>query len=277
VWVLSRLAEPTGARTSLDPLAELWRERRLLRALVVRDLRTRYAGSSVGLMWAVANPLLQIVILTLVFSYVLQIRLRLPADAPFPIVLAWGLFPWIGLQDGLARATTALVDGGVLIKRMSFRPGVLIAQAVLAAALQQAVALCILTLVMPLVGVTLRPPLALCLVPFGVQIVLMLGAGWILGVLHVYFRDTAQVVVAALQAWFYLTPIVYTLETAPESLQYLLLVNPLCGIIETFRALALSAPVPWGAFAWSVVAAGLVVAVGARALARAQDEVADLV
>lgn len=274
---LSRLAEPSGSRTTLDPLGELWRERRLLAALVVRDLRTRYAGSSVGLIWAVANPLLQIVILTLVFSYVLDVRLRLPADAPFPIVLAWGLFPWIGLQDGLARATTSLVDGGVLIKRMSFKPGVLIAQTVLAAAVQQAVALAILAFVMPLAGVAVRPSLALCLLPFGVQIGLMLGVGWILGVMHVYFRDTAQVVVAALQAWFYLTPIVYTLETAPEVLQRLLLVNPLCGIIETFRALALSTPVPWGAFAWSVCAAGLAVAAGTRALSRARDEVADLV
>lgn len=258
-------------------LAELWQARRLLGTLVLRDLRTRYAGSSVGLVWAVANPLLQIVILTLVFSYVLEIRMRLPASAPFPIVLAWGLFPWIGLQDGLARSTTALVDGGVLIKRMSFRPGVLIAQAVLASALQQAVALAILAAVMPLAGVPLSAGVALCALPFLVQICLMLGFGWILGVTHVYFRDTAQVVVAALQAWFYLTPIVYTLETAPETLQRLLLVNPLCGIIETFRAFALGGPVPWGAFAWSTVAAGLAVAAGSRVLSRARDEVADLV
>jgi ABC-type polysaccharide/polyol phosphate export permease len=265
------------ARARPDPVSEIWRERRLLGVLVLRDVRTRYAGSSVGLLWAVANPLLQIVILTLVFSYVLEIRLRLPANAPFPIVLAWGLFPWIGLQDGLARATTAIVDGGILIKRMSFRPGILIAQTVFAAALQQAIALGILALAMPLAGVAVGPGLLLCLLPFAVQVCLMIGVGWILGEFQVYLRDTAQVVVAALQAWFYLTPIVYTLETAPETLQRLLLINPLCGIIETYRAFALGGPVPWAAFAWSTVAAVAAVLAGGRVLSRARDEIADLV
>jgi lipopolysaccharide transport system permease protein len=85
------------------------------------------------------------------------------------------------------------------------------------------------------------------------------------------------VVVAALQAWFYLTPIVYTLKTAPENLQRLLLVNPLCGIVETFRAFALGGPVPWLALGWSAVAGVLALAGGARVLSRARGEIADLV
>ena len=258
-------------------LAELWRERDLLRALVLRDLRARYAGSSAGLVWAIASPLLQITILTVVFSFVLEVRLRGLGDVPFPVVLAWGLFPWIAVQEALARSTTALVDNGVMIKRMSFRPGVLIAQVTLAAAIQQLAALVILTLAMPLLGVPWRPALALCVLPFALQLCLMIGGGWILGVLHVYFRDTAQVVVAALQAWFYLTPIVYTLDTAPEILQRVLLLNPLCGIIETFRALALGGAVPWLALAWSAAASGLALAGGARLLERARGEIADLV
>ena len=258
-------------------VVELWRRRRLLGALVLRDLRTRYAGSAVGLVWAVANPLLQIIILTLVFSYVLEVRLGGTPGVPFPVVLAWGLFPWIGFQEGVARATTALTDGGVLIKRMAFRPDVLVAQPVLAAAVQQLVALAVLLLLMPFLGVAVAATLPFCLVPFLLQIALGIGVGWISGVLHVYFRDTAQVVVVVLQAWFYLTPIVYTLKTAPESLQRLLLLNPLCGIVESFRGFALGLPVPWGALAWSAAAAALALCGGAALLARARAEVADLV
>jgi lipopolysaccharide transport system permease protein len=109
------------------------------------------------------------------------------------------------------------------------------------------------------------------------QICLGIGVGWILGVLHVYFRDTAQVVVVVLQAWFYLTPIVYTLKVAPAALQSLLAINPLCGIVESFRAFALGTPVPWGALAWSAVAAPLALAAGSAVLARARREIADLV
>lgn len=269
--------DPPGAGPSPapSPLRELWTERRLIAALVMRDLRARYAGSSVGLVWSIASPLLQILILTLVFSYVLEVRLR--GDAPFPIVLAWGLFPWIGFSEAVGRGTTALVDNGVMIKRMAFRPGVLVAQVSFAAAAQQVVALLLLCVLMPVLGVGLRPTVALCVLPFALQLSLMIGIGWILGVLHVYFRDTAQVVVAALQAWFYLTPIVYTLNAAPEALQRFLLVNPLCGIIECYRALALGGPVPWVALSWSAVAAWLALAGGARVLDRARGEVADLV
>lgn len=265
------------SRAALDPIAELWRERRLLGTLVMRDLRSRYVGSSVGLFWAVAGPLLQIVILTVVFSFVLQVRLAVAGGAPFPIVLAWGLFPWIGIQEGIARSTTSLVEGGVMIKRMAFRPGILVAQPVLAAAIQQAIALAVLVLVMPLLGVPLRPTLLLCFLPFALQIGLTIGIGWILGVLHVYFRDTAQAVVAALQAWFYLTPIVYTLDTAPPALRRLLLINPLCGIVEVFRAFALGGPMPWGAFAWSALVTLLALVAGARVLSRGRAEIADLV
>lgn len=261
----------------VGPIRELWNERALLVSLVLRDLRARYAGSSVGLVWALASPLIQIVILTLVFSFVLDVRLRGPGDAPFPIVLAWALFPWIGFQEAIARGTTSLVDGGVMIKRMAFRPGILVAQTAFAAAVQQVAALALLTVLMPLLGVAVRPTVLLCALPFALQLSLMIGFGWILGVLHVYFRDTAQVVVAALQAWFYLTPIVYTLNTAPEILQRLLLVNPLCGIVETFRAFALGGPVPWLALAWSAVAGVLALVGGARVLSRARGEIADLV
>ncbi|HEY8515018.1 MAG TPA: ABC transporter permease [Candidatus Binatia bacterium] len=261
----------------LDPIVELWRQRRLIVALVSRDLRTRYAGSTVGLVWAVASPLLQIVILTLVFSYVLEIRLGGMRDIPFPVVLAWGIFPWIAFQEGTARATTSLVESGVLIKRMAFRPGIVAAQPVLAAAVQLGVALTVLVLLMPLLGVRVAPTLPLCLVPLALQIFFAIGIGWILGVLHVYFRDTAQVVVVALQAWFYLTPIVYTLETAPQPLQRLLALNPLCGIVESYRAFALGGPMSWGALGWSAVAAAGALSGGAVVLSRARDEVADLV
>jgi len=260
-----------------SPLVELWRQRGLLGALVARDLRSRYAGSTIGFVWAVASPLMQIVILTLVFSHVLEVRLTSLGDVPFPVVLAWGLFPWIAFQEGVVRATTSLVDGSVLIRRMAFRPGVLMAQPVLAAAVQQLVALGVLLVAMLVLGVPVAATVPWCLLPLVLQIALAIGVGWILGVLHVYFRDTAQVVVVVLQAWFYLTPIVYTLKVAPAPLQTLLAINPLCGIVESFRAFALGTPIPWGALSWSFVAAPLALAAGSAVLARARREVADLV
>lgn len=259
------------------PLRELWRGRALLASLVLRDLRARYAGSSAGLLWAVLNPLIQLAILTTVFSLVLQIRLGGPSGVPFAVTLAWGFLPWLALQEGLAKATTSLVDGGVLVRRMAFRPEVVVVQPVLAAVLQQLVGLALLIAVMPALGDGAAPSVVLCIIPLAIQVAFGIGIGWILAVLHVYFRDTAQVVTAALQAWFYLTPIVYTLEVAPASLRGFLSLNPLCGIVEGFRGFAVGDPVSWGALAYAAAWALLALAAGAFAIDRARAEIADLV
>lgn len=259
------------------PIRELWRQRDLLASLVVRDLRARYAGSSAGLLWAVLNPLIQLTILTTVFSLVLQIRLGGPSGVPFAVTLAWGFLPWLALQEGLAKATTALVDGGVLVRRMAFRPEIVVVQPVLAAVAQELVGLGLLVAVMPLLGQAAAPSVVFCVIPLTIQVALGIGIGWILGVLHVYLRDTAQVVVAALQAWFYLTPIVYTLDIAPEGLRGFLSLNPMCGIVEGFRVLAVGGPTPWGALAYSAGWALMALFAGAAAIERGRSEIPDLV
>jgi ABC-type polysaccharide/polyol phosphate export permease len=262
-------------RAPASPLATLLAERELLASLVLRDLRGRYAGSAAGLAWAAANPVVQLAILTTVFSWVLQVRLG-AAAAPFPVALAWGFFPWLALQDGTLRGTTALVDGGVLVKRLALPAEVLIAQPVLAAVVQELIALVALVAVMPFLGVPLGAGVLLCVIPLALQVALTLGLGWILGVLHVYFRDTAQVAVAALQAWFYLTPIVYPLEIAPRALQGLLALNPFSGIVQAFRAFALGGEVPWGLLSWSALCALAALATGSIAIGRARRDVPDL-
>jgi len=196
---------------------------------------------------------------------------------PFAVVLAWGLFPWLGFQEGIMRSTTALADSGILVKRMAFPPEVVMIQPILAAAIQELVALGLLLVIMPFLGVWPAWTTPLCLIPLALQVTFAVGVGWILGVLHVYIRDTAQVVVAALQAWFYLTPIVYPADSAPPALQPLLSLNPLLGIVENFRAFALGGEPRWGALGWSATAAVLAVAIGAFGLSRARSEVADLV
>jgi ABC-type polysaccharide/polyol phosphate export permease len=263
--------------SSRQPIVELFRQRSLLRDLVIRDLRTRYAGSAAGLLWALINPLIQIAILTTVFSLVLKVRFAGQERAPFAVNLAWGLFPWLGVQEGISRATTALCENGTLIKRMAFPPEVVLVQPIISAAIQQVIALSLLVCLTPLLGASDAWTTPLCVLPLAVQLCLTVGIGWILGVLHVYFRDTSHVVVAALQAWFYLTPIVYSIESAPRPLQGLLSFNPLTGIIECFRALALGGTIPWASLGLSLAGAAAALAVGSLAVARARAEIADLV
>ena len=163
------------------------------------------------------------------------------------------------------------------MRRMAFQPEILVVQPVVAAVCQLLVGLSILVLIMPLLGQAAAPSLVLCLIPLALQLGLAVGFGWILGVSHVYFRDTVQVVTAGLQAWFYLTPIVYTLEIAPASLRPWLALNPMCSIIEAFRGFAVGDVVPWGGLAYSAVWVLGALALGAFAIERARPEIPDLV
>ena len=262
---------------SIAPALELWRSRALLSSLVLRELRLRYAGSSFGLLWAIVGPLLQLLILTTVFSLDLQIRLGSDPSVPFAVTLAWGFLPWLALQDGIGRATTVLVEEGVLVRRMAFRPEIVLARPIFAAVVQEVIGLCLLVVLMPLLGARPGLGILLCVLPLVVQVLLGLGIGWILGVLHVYFRDTAQIVGAGLQAWFYLTPIVYTLDIAPAGLRWILALNPLCGVVESFRAFAVGGPVSWAGLAYSGVCAIALLALGAFLVERSRAEVPDLV
>jgi len=262
----------------MNPLAEIWKERRTLVALVGRELRLRQAGSLGGLAWSVLVPLAQLLILTTVFSLVLRIRLSgIGSDVPFAITLAWGFFPWLAFQDAVSRGTTVLVDQGTMLKRMGFSPALLLAQPVLAAQVQLAVSLGLLLVLMPFLGVGLAPGTPLLLLAMLAGFLLALGAVFLLGTLQVYFRDTSQIVGVSLQALFYLTPIVYAVDMAPESLRFLLALNPLSGVVGAYRAFALGMPVPVLALAWSFFCGLTLVLAGSWALYRARPEMADLV
>ncbi|MFP6662805.1 MAG: ABC transporter permease [Deltaproteobacteria bacterium] len=257
---------------------ELWQRREMLFSLVVRDLRTRHAGSVGGLAWAVLTPLFQLVILTTIFSLVLQVRLGgSAAEVPFAVTLAWGFFPWLAFQEGIGRATTALVDNGVFLRRMGFPPALVLAQPILASAVELVVALVLLSAAMPLLGVGISASLPLVVLPLVLGTLLALGVAFLVGTLHVYFRDAHEIVGAALQAWFYLTPIVYTLEIAPPALRGVLALNPLCGVVGGYRAFALGQPIPLLALAWSGFSAAALLWLGAKALTRARPELVDLV
>ncbi len=255
----------------------VWRARAVVRALIARDLRGRYAGSTFGLLWSVINPLAQLAILTFVFSTVLAVRFG-DGDRPFVLYLACALFPWLAFQESVLRSTTCLVDNSILVKRVVFPVEVLPVQLALVALVHQLIALALLLVLMVAVGVPLRPALLALPALVGVQTLLMIGCGWAAATLHVYFRDTAQVLSVVFPMWFYLTPIIYPDHLVPESLRPVLALNPLTTLVQGYRDVFLHGVVPLGARELWLVAVSLGVFVGGASIfARARGEFADLV
>jgi lipopolysaccharide transport system permease protein len=255
----------------------VWRARTVVRALVARELRGRYAGSTLGVVWAVLPPLAQLAIFTFVFATVLDVRFG-AGDRPFVLYLACGLFPWLAFQETVLKSATCLVDNAVLVKRVVFPVEVLPVQLALSALVHQLIALALLVVLMGAFG--LPPRLSLLALPalLGLQLLLTVGCGWAVAALHVYFRDTAHGLGVLLPMWFYLTPIIYPLHLVPAPLEPILALNPLAALVQGYRDVFLHGVVPLGGReAWLAAVSLAVFAGGARTFARSRGEFADLV
>jgi len=275
---VTAVVQSSGGRPSAAALPRaVWRARAVVAALVARDLRGRYVGSTLGLFWSVVNPLAQLAIYTFVFSTVLSVRFG-TSDMPFVLYLAAALFPWLAFQESVLRSATCLVDNSVLVKRVVFPIEVLPVQIAVTALVHQLIALVLLLGLMVALGVS--PHLSLLALPLLVvlQLLLTIGIGWTVAALHVYFRDTAQLLGVLFPMWFYLTPIIYPTQLVPAGLRPVLALNPLSALVEAYRDVLLHGVVPFGARELWLAAVSLgALALGAVVFTRARRDFADLV
>lgn len=207
----------------------------LLKELVKRDFHGRYAGSALGLVWSLVQPLWLLLLFTFVFDTILKIPLVGQRTDNFAIFLFAGLLPWMAVHEGVTRGATAITDNSPLVKKLTFPAEVLILAAVLGALLHEAIAIGVFAVVLVGLGHLQPGGLPLLLVAVPLQLSLSLGLGLLLAAANVFFRDVAQVLGMVLNAWFYLTPIVYPLTLVPERLQPLILFNPLTALVELYR------------------------------------------
>jgi len=273
-------AEQVRLAAPFELARAVWSARTVVRALVARDLRGRYAGSALGTFWSVAQPLLQLATYSFVFATVMKVRVTAVggADVPFVLFLACGLFPWLAIQEAILRSATSLVDNPTLVKRVIFPVEVLPVELACGAMVHQMIATVLLLALMAAMGFPPRPALVVLPFLFAVQLVLAIGIGLAVAALHVLFRDTAQALGVLLPVWFYLTPILYPPHLVPPFLQPVLAVNPLTPLVQAYRDALLYGVVPSAVSALTLAATALAFfVVGAMIFTRARGEIADLV
>jgi lipopolysaccharide transport system permease protein len=207
----------------------------LLKELVKRDFQGRYAGSALGFLWSLAQPLWQLALFTFVFSTVMKVPPLGARTSHFALFLFGGLLPWTAVHEGVLRASTAITDNASLVKKLRFPSEILVLAVVLAALLHQAIAAAVFAAALLLLGELAWGGLPLLLLAVPLQAGLMLGLGLVLAAVHVFFRDTAQFLGLVLNAWFYLTPIVYPLALVPEGFRGWLELNPLTSLVGLYR------------------------------------------
>jgi lipopolysaccharide transport system permease protein len=249
----------------------------LLKEMVVRDLRARYAGSGLGFLWAFVQPVLWMLLYTAVFSLVLRVPVE-AGYASFAEFLLAGLLPWMAVQEGIARSASVLVDNAAMVKKTVFPVETLVLSVVLAAVVNECIALAIFGVYLAVVGHLQLPWLLLALPALLLQILLTFGVGCIAATLTAFMRDTTHAVGIVLTVGFYATPIVYPVSLVPPRLLPLIEANPLTPLVGLYRhAFTLHSAPPAVSILYLTLFSLAVAAAGAALFARARPHFADLI
>jgi ABC-type polysaccharide/polyol phosphate export permease len=249
----------------------------LLKEMVIRDLRARYAGSSLGILWAFASPILWMLLYTLVFSVILRVQSP-PGFAGFPEFLLAGLLPWMAIQEGISRSATALTDNAAMVKKTVFPIETLVLSIVVAAIVNQLIAFAVFGVYLAAIG-HLAPGWLLLVIPaLAVQLALTFGLGCLVATLATFVRDVVPVLSVALTVVFYATPVVYPAEMVPERLRFLIEANPVAHLTGWYRdAFTLHRFPPAGSLLFTTAFAAAAVAAGLTLFRRARPHFADLI
>jgi len=233
--------EPSAAETVIEPrhgwrlldVAEIWRYRDLLFFLAWRDTKVRYKQTVLGVLWAVIQPLLLMVVLTVAFGKVG--RLAEHASVPYPLLTFCAAVPWTLFAASLTQAGNSLVASQNLISKVYF-PRVLVPLSSIASALLDfAVALGVLGILMAVYGVA--PHWPILLLPLFVLLVVItsLAVGLWLSALNVEYRDVRYVIPFLTQLWMLASPVGYSSSEVSGAWLTLYGLNPMAGVIEGFR------------------------------------------
>ena len=268
------IIEPSRGWASLG-LREVWDRRELLYFLVARELQGTYRQTALGLSWIFLRPIINVLLLSLVFGRVV----RVPSDGvPYPVFVLAALVPWMFFSNAVAKGARSLVDNLHLISKVYF-PRLMIPTAGAASGLVDFAASLLVVFAalawygMPFRWQMLTVPGLLCLTfAFALAVSLWLAT------LSVKYRDVSFAVGFVLQAMLYASPVIYPVSLVPESAQFLYQLNPMSAIIQDFRwALLGTAPAPPVTFALAGVVVVLLLVSGAFVFRRTERTVVDVI
>jgi lipopolysaccharide transport system permease protein len=252
---------PSRGLSALN-LKDLWVYRELVYFLTWRDLKVRYKQTVLGAGWAILQPVLQMVIFSLIFGGLANIEP--PGGIPYPIFNYVALLPWGLFSKAITDAGRSLVNNRNMITKIYFPRLVIPVASILAGVVDFAIAFLVLLGIIAYYNFapgsgyqfTLSP--ALLAVPFFLvqNMLTALGVSLWFSAMNVIYRDVGYILPFLAQIWFYATPIVYPLAEISERWRWLFLLNPLTGVVEGFRWALLGTSVQHSAeFDWSMIAA----------------------
>lgn len=223
--------QPRRGLLDLD-LKALWQYRELLYFLVWRDIKVRYKQTAIGASWAILQPVLNMIVFTIVFGRLA----KLDSDGlPYPIFAYAGLLPWQYFSQAVSQSGFSLVQSANLISKLYFPRLIVPIAATLSPLVDFAIAFLVLIVLM--VGYGISPTWGVVALPLFILLALItsLAVSLFLSALYVQYRDMRYTIPFLVQFWMYASPVVYSVNLLPERWRLIYGLNPMVGVIEGFR------------------------------------------
>jgi lipopolysaccharide transport system permease protein len=254
-------------------LKEAWEFRELLWTLALRDVKVRYKQASLGIAWALIQPLSQMVIFTLLFNRFAGIRGD--GAVPYSVFCLAGVVVWSLFATGLTQSSESLVGSAHLVTKVYF-PRVLIPLAsILTAVVDATIAGLMLLVVMLIKQVPFHATLLLAPAIAAVAAMSAAALGLWTSALNIQFRDVRYALPFFIQLMVYATPVFYPASIVPEKFRPWLALNPMAAVVDGFRAALFGTPIPFARLGLSVALAFVVGLLGFIRFRRVEQTFAD--
>ncbi len=253
---------------------ELWEYRDLLWILTLRDIKVRYKQTFLGCAWAIIQPVTNMIVFSILFGRLMKMPTQ---GMPYPIFVYSALVPWMFFAHALDASANSIVGSGNLITKVYFPRSVIPIAAIGSGLVDFMVSLLVVFFLMVYYGIT--PGFQLLAVPFllFILILIVIGLGSFLSALVVSYRDFRYVIPFLIQLWMYATPVIYTTHLVPQKWKWLVYLNPVAPVIESFRDCFLSQPLNMGMLLISFAEAVLFLLLGINYFAQVEKKFSDVI
>ena len=223
-------------------IRELLAFKDLLFFLIKRDIKVLYAQTILGFAWAILNPLIQVVVFTVIFGQVAQLD---TGDVPYFLFSTVAIIPWTYMSEAMSSSSQSLVGGSSMLGKVYFPRLIFPLTPVFAKMVDFLISLLLLGAVLVYYGVSLTPNMLLLPIFMAWMVCVPASIGFWLSSLAIRFRDVRFAMTFVIKMLIYSAPILYSADEIPEAYRFWYSLNPIVGVIEGFRACLLGSPIPW--------------------------------
>jgi lipopolysaccharide transport system permease protein len=254
---------------------EFWHYRELFAMLVWRDIKVRYKQTSIGVAWAIVQPLMLMIVFTLIFGKFARFGSE---GLPYQVFTYSGLLPWTYFAAALTLSSASVVSNVNLVTKVYFPRVFLPFAASAVPAIDFVLAFVVLVGLMAWYGVGVSAAIVLLPVFLALAFLTALGVGLFLSAVNVRYRDVPYAIPFLTQLWMWLSPVAYSVRALPERWEWVFSINPMTGVINGFRWTIVGTPAPSaGQLALSLGTAILFFVVGLAYFRRSEPRFADTI